>query len=31
LIDAVTMIGIGIGMWFTLASPFITTFQGAAG
>lgn len=27
LIDAVTMIGIGIGMWFTLASPFITTFQ----
>jgi hypothetical protein len=25
------MIGIGIGMWFTLASPFITTFQGAAG
>jgi len=28
LIDAVTMIGIGIGMWFTLASPFIATFQG---
>jgi F-type H+-transporting ATPase subunit c len=27
LIDAVTMIGIGIGMWFTLASPFIATFQ----
>ena len=23
LIDAVTMIGIGIGMWFTLANPFI--------
>lgn len=22
LIDAVTMIGIGIGMWFTLANPF---------
>ena len=27
LIDAVTMIGIGIGMWFTLASPFIATLQ----
>jgi F-type H+-transporting ATPase subunit c len=24
LIDAVTMIGIGIGMWFTLANPFIS-------
>lgn len=23
LIDAITMIGIGIGMWFTLANPFI--------
>lgn len=23
LLDAVTMIGIGIGMWFTLASPYI--------
>ncbi|MCZ6804708.1 MAG: F0F1 ATP synthase subunit C [Proteobacteria bacterium] len=23
LIDAVTMIGIGIGMWFTLANPFL--------
>ena len=23
LVDAVTMIGIGIGMWFTLANPFI--------
>ncbi|MEM7027392.1 MAG: F0F1 ATP synthase subunit C [Pseudomonadota bacterium] len=31
LIDAVTMIGIGIGMWFTLASPFVTTMQGLAG
>lgn len=29
LIDAVTMIGIGIGMWFTLASPFIATLQSA--
>ena len=27
LVDAVTMIGIGIGMWFTLASPFIGTLQ----
>ncbi|MGI9228233.1 MAG: F0F1 ATP synthase subunit C [Gammaproteobacteria bacterium] len=24
LVDAVTMIGIGIGMWFTLANPFLT-------
>lgn len=23
LIDAVTMIGIGIGMWFTFSSPFL--------
>ncbi len=23
LIDAVSMIGIGIGMWFTLANPFL--------
>ncbi len=23
LLDAVTMIGIGIGMWFTLASPYL--------
>lgn len=29
LIDAVTMIGIGIGMWFTLASPFVATFTSA--
>ena len=28
LVDAVTMIGIGIGMWFTLASPFVATFNG---
>lgn len=27
LIDAVTMIGIGIGMWFTLANPFIAQFK----
>ncbi len=31
LIDAVTMIGIGIGMWFTLASPFIATLQRVSG
>lgn len=31
LIDAVTMIGIGIGMWFTLASPFITTAKDLIG
>lgn len=31
LIDAVTMIGIGIGMWFTLASPFLATLEAAAG
>lgn len=29
LVDAVTMIGIGIGMWFTLASPFVATLQSA--
>ena len=27
LIDAVTMIGIGIGMWFTFASPYVGTLQ----
>ena len=27
LIDAVTMIGIGIGMWFTLANPFLNYLQ----
>ena len=27
LIDAVTMIGIGIGMWFTLANPFMAYIQ----
>lgn len=29
LVDAVTMIGIGIGMWFTLASPFVAALQAA--
>ena len=28
LIDAVTMIGIGIAMWFSLASPFIGQLTG---
>jgi F-type H+-transporting ATPase subunit c len=27
LIDAITMIGIGIGMWFTLANPFIDVLK----
>jgi F-type H+-transporting ATPase subunit c len=27
LIDAVTMIGIGIGMWFTLANPFLAYLE----
>lgn len=31
LIDAVTMIGIGIGMWFTFANPYVTALQAAAG
>ena len=31
LVDAVTMIGIGIGMWFTLANPFVATLQAASG
>ena len=28
LIDAVTMIGIGIGMWFTFANPYLDTLAG---
>ena len=31
LIDAVTMIGIGIGMWFTFANPYVEAFKAAAG
>lgn len=27
LIDAITMIGIGIGMWFTFANPFVAALQ----
>ncbi len=29
LLDAVTMIGIGIGMWFTFANPYIAALQAA--
>lgn len=28
LIDAITMIGIGIGMWFTFANPFLGQLAG---
>ena len=28
LIDAITMIGIGIGMWFTFASPYLAALAG---
>ena len=28
LIDAVTMIGVGIGMWFTFANPFTAALGG---
>lgn len=28
LVDAVTMIGLGIGMWFTLANPFMAYLAG---
>jgi len=31
LVDAVSMIGIGIGMWFTLANPFLATLRAATG
>jgi len=31
LIDAVTMIGIGIGMWFTFANPYIEALKAASG
>ncbi|PCJ24278.1 MAG: F0F1 ATP synthase subunit C [SAR86 cluster bacterium] len=31
LIDAVTMIGIGIGMWFTFSNPYLATLQSAVG
>jgi F-type H+-transporting ATPase subunit c len=31
LIDAVTMIGIGIGMWFTFANPYIDALKAASG
>lgn len=28
LIDAITMIGIGIGMWFTFANPYLAILAG---
>lgn len=31
LVDAVTMIGIGIGMWFTFANPYIEALRTATG
>nr|MBV6629884.1 F0F1 ATP synthase subunit C [Oceanococcus sp. HetDA_MAG_MS8] len=31
LLDAVTFIGIGIGMFFTFANPFVAALQAAAG
>ena len=31
LIDAVTMIGIGIGMWFTFANPYTAALQTLGG
>lgn len=31
LIDAVTMIGIGIGMWFTFANPYLEVLRAASG
>ncbi|MDZ7736687.1 MAG: F0F1 ATP synthase subunit C [Gammaproteobacteria bacterium] len=31
LVDAVTMIGIGIGMWFTFANPYIEALKAATG
>ncbi|MGH8246921.1 MAG: F0F1 ATP synthase subunit C [Gammaproteobacteria bacterium] len=31
LIDAVTMIGIGIGMWFTFANPYLEVLKAGAG
>ncbi|MFT7558418.1 MAG: F-type H+-transporting ATPase subunit c [Flavobacteriales bacterium] len=31
LIDSITMIGIGIGMWFTFANPFVAALLSANG
>ncbi|MEX0950975.1 MAG: F0F1 ATP synthase subunit C [Gammaproteobacteria bacterium] len=31
LVDAVTMIGIGIGMWFTFANPYVEALKAATG
>jgi F-type H+-transporting ATPase subunit c len=31
LLDAVTMIGVGLALFFTFANPFLSAVQGAAG
>jgi len=31
LLDAVTMIGVGMALWFTFANPFLTAVQNVAG
>jgi len=31
LLDAVTMIGVGLALWFTTANPFVAAFKAAAG
>jgi F-type H+-transporting ATPase subunit c len=30
LLDAVTMIGVGLSLWFTTANPFVAAFKAAA-
>ncbi len=31
LLDAVTMIGVGLALWFTIANPFVAAVKAAAG
>ena len=31
LVDAITMIGLGIGMWFTFANPYVEALRSATG
>ena len=31
LLDAVTMIGVGLALWFTTANPFVAALKAAAG
>ena len=31
LLDAVTMIGVGLSLWFTTANPFVAALRAAAG